>query len=161
MNNKTKSFTLSEMLVVLIITAIVVGLAFSILTLVRKQIKMLQTSAEETTVNELLESKLLIDFNKYSEISINDDNLIRFKNELDSTFYSIKDNYIISNKDTLANKLNQIDFYYKNRVVNFGKIDALKIILEPKKGILKPIFVYKNNDATELNELNLNGFQIR
>ena len=161
MNNKVKSFTLSEMLVVLVITAIVVGLAFSILTLVRKQIRILQTNAEETTKRELLESKFIIDFNKYSEISINDENLIKFKNELDSTFYTIKDNFIITNNDTIANKLNKIDFYYKNKIITIGRIDALKIVLEPKKGVYRTIFVYRKNDATELNEINLDGFQIR
>lgn len=161
MNNKVKSFTLSEMLVVLVITAIVVGLAFSILTLVRKQIRILQTNAEETTKRELLESKFIIDFNKYSEISINDENLIKFKNELDSTFYTIKDNFIITNNDTIAKKMNKIDFYYKNKIITIGRIDALKIVLEPKKGVYRAIFVYRKNDATELNEINLDGFQIR
>ncbi|TEB40727.1 hypothetical protein D0809_29130, partial [Flavobacterium circumlabens] len=35
---KVKSFTLSELLIVMIITAIVVGMAFSVLRLVQKQI---------------------------------------------------------------------------------------------------------------------------
>jgi len=157
MNTKTKSFTLSEMLVVLIITAIVVGLAFSVLTLVRKQIVILQTNAEETTKNELLENKLLVDFNKYSSIEVLNENLIQFKNEIDSTSYVILDTYIISNRDTLTSKLHQIDFYYKNKLVEKGRIDAIKVTLEPKKEILKPLFVYKTNDATELNEINLNG----
>lgn len=42
MNNKVKSFTLSELLVVMIITAIVVGMAFSVLRLVQKQIHTIQ-----------------------------------------------------------------------------------------------------------------------
>ncbi|WP_445456106.1 PulJ/GspJ family protein [Flavobacterium sp. HNIBRBA15423] len=158
MNTKTKSFTLSEMLIVLIITAIVVGLAFSVLSLVRKQIVILQTNAEETTKKELLENKLIVDFNRYSEIKIKEENLFQFKNEVDSVFYTIIDSYIIVNKDTLTNKLHHIDYYYKNALVKNGRIDALKVTLEPKKDVFKTLFIYKTNDATALNEINLNVF---
>lgn len=158
MNTKIKSFTLSEMLVVLIITAIVVGLAFSVLTLVRKQIVILQTNAAAATKRELLENKLVIDFNTYSDIKIIDKNLLQFKNEMDSTTYNIIDKLIVVKEDTLTSDLYQIAYYYKNVMVEKGRVDAVKITLEPKKEVFKSLFIYKTNDASELNEMNLNGF---
>ena len=61
MNKKLNSFTLSEMLVVLVITAIVVGLAFSVLSLVRKQVYRLQNDTDKRVQYDLLKNKLFID----------------------------------------------------------------------------------------------------
>ncbi|VXB36736.1 conserved hypothetical protein [Flavobacterium sp. 9AF] len=159
MNTKTKSFTLSEMLVVLIITAIVVGLAFSVLTLVRKQIFILQTNAEQTTKKELFEYKLNLDCNRYSEIKLLDDNTLLLKSEIDSVLYTFNIPLVVlNNQDTIATNLHEITYFYKNKLVNQGRIDAIKIMIEPKKGIFKPLFIYKTNDATELNDLQTNGF---
>ena len=43
-NKKIPAFTLSEVLIVLVITAIVIGIAFSVLTLVNKQYNAIRDS---------------------------------------------------------------------------------------------------------------------
>ncbi|HBI00707.1 MAG TPA: hypothetical protein DDY18_03685, partial [Flavobacterium sp.] len=63
MIKKVKSFTLSELIVVMIITVIVVGIAFSVLLLVKKQIKGIEKNYQKTTQLALFEEKFWRDFN--------------------------------------------------------------------------------------------------
>ena len=48
-------------------------------------------------------------------------------------------------------------FFYKNSQVEKGKIDAIKFIIEEKREVFKSIFVYKYNDATDINDIESNG----
>lgn len=157
MKTKIKSFTLSEMLVVLIITAIVVGMAFSVLTLVRKQVNILKLNSEEETEIELLKSKFFIDFNTFSEVNYIGNRQIFFKNEIDSLFYEINDNIVIVNQDTLTTKLQSIKAFYKNKIVIQGRIDAIEVEIEKNKKTKESIFIFKMNDTQEVNEINFNG----
>lgn len=157
MNKKLNSFTLSEMLVVLIITAIVVGLAFSVLSLVRKQVHKLQSDTDKRIQYDMLKSKLFIDFNKYPNAYLLGEDTFIFKSEIDSTIYTLTDNLIITNQDTLVKNVKEAQFFYKNNQVEKGKMDAIKLIIEEKKEVFKSIFVYKYNDATDINDIESNG----
>ena len=157
MNKKLNSFTLSEMLVVLIITAIVVGLAFSVLSIVRRQVHKLQSDTDQRVKYDMIKSKLFLDFNKYPNAYHSGDDTFLFKSEIDSTIYIIKDNQIVSNQDTLIKNVKEAQFFYKNSQVEKGKIDAIKFIIEEKREVFKSIFVYKYNDATDINDIESNG----
>jgi hypothetical protein len=154
MNKKLKSFTLSEMLVVLIITAIVVGLAFSVLSLIRKQVDNLQSNTDKKIQLDLVKNKLFFDFNKFSNAYIADKSSYIVRSDMDSSIYFFTENLLISdNDDTLIKNLNDVKFFYKGNEVVIGRIDAIKLVIEEKKDIFTSIFVYKYNDATELNDL--------
>lgn len=157
MNKKLNSFTLSEMLVVLIITAIVVGLAFSVLSIVRRQVHKLQSDTDQRVKYDMIKSKLFFDFNKYPNAYLSGDDTFLFKSEIDSTIYIIKDDQIVSNQDTLIKNVKEAQFFYKNSQVEKGKIDAIKFIIEEKREVFKSIFVYKYNDATDINDIESNG----
>ena len=157
MNKKLNSFTLSEMLVVLIITAIVVGLAFSVLSIVRRQVHKLQNDTDQRVQYDMLKSKLFLDFNKYPNAYLSGDDTFMFKSEIDSTIYTITDNLIITNQDTLVKNVKEAQFFYKNNQVEKGKMDAIKFIIEEKREVFKSIFVYKYNDATDINDIESNG----
>lgn len=158
MNKKIKSFTLSEMLVVLIITSIVVGIAFSVLNLVRKQVAKLQSETDKNIQYDLLKNRITFDFYKFNDICILDNNQILLKNEIDSSFYEFKDNLLIVKRDTLVENLKEVKFWHNNKEVNEGKIDAINLVIEEKKDVFRSVFVYKNNDATNCNDIDLNGF---
>ena len=158
MNKKLNSFTLSEMLVVLVITAIVVGLAFSVLSLVRKQVYRLQNDTDKRVQYDLLKNKLFIDLNKYPNTYLLKEDSFVCKSELDSIRYKCDDNFIIVESDTMMTNVKEIKFFYKNFEVVNGKIDAIRVMIEERKGIFKTIFVYKYNDATDTNDMELNGF---
>lgn len=158
MNKKLNSFTLSEMLVVLVITAIVVGLAFSVLSLVRKQVYRLQNDTDKRVQYDLLKNKLFIDLNKYPNTYLVKEDSFVCNSELDSIRYKYNDNFIIVESDTMMTNVKEIKFFYKNFEVVNGKIDAIRVMIEERKGIFKTIFVYKHNDATDTNDTELNGF---
>lgn len=158
MNKKIKSFTLSEMLVVLIITAIVVGIAFSVLSLVRKQVAKLQSDTDKNIQYDLLKNRVTFDFYKFNNIKVLDNNQILFKSEIDSSIYEFKDDLLIVKQDTIAKNLKEVKFWYNNSEVSIGKIDAVNLVIEETKGVFRSVFVYKNNDATNCNDIDLNGF---
>jgi competence protein ComGF len=146
--NKIKSFTLLELLVVMIITAIVVGMAFSVLRLVQKQIHVIETNFAKTSSLALFEQKLWQDFNELNTIQFNEDtNSLLMESEMDTVLYSFQENYILRNKDTIKLKLVANKLFFKGKEVKEGNIDALSI-----SGIAElpdyEIFVSKKNDVT-------------
>ena len=151
MNKKLKSFTISELLVVLIIASIVVGIAFSVLDLTRKEIQKNNQNKElEVKINQA-ELKLTIDINSFSKCSVNE-NYLYFKNEIDSIQYQILDGNLIVREDTLLSNIVDVTYFFKGNKINNVVFDALKLVIETKKDINSTVFVYKINDA--LNDLN-------
>jgi len=146
---KISAFTLSEMIVVLILTSIVVGLAFSVLTLVQKHMYGIQDNFNRNTELNKLEQSLYLDFNRYSEISydaINDE--LTFSSELNTLSYKFKKKRIIKDRDTFPIQLKGKTLFFDGEKTTGGKIDALK--LETSKVTRNQfLFVYKQNDATQ------------
>lgn len=146
---KIKSFTLSEMIVVLLLTIIVVGLAFSVLRLVQKQMGGMQKNYENGTEVNLLRQALSIDFATYPNSSYNDaTNTLRFENELGSKEYIFEAKWIIRQKDTFTLKLNSKAFYLDGMEYPSGQIDALQLETDKELGS-KVIFVHAENAADE------------
>lgn len=146
--NKIKSFTLLELLVVMIITAIIVGLAFSVLRLVQKQIYTIQTNFEKTNNLILFEQRLWQDFNELNTIQCNrEERSLLMESEIDTVRYAFKENYILRNKDTIRLKIILNKFLFEGKEVQKGNIDALMI-----SGKLElpnyQIFISKKNDIT-------------
>jgi competence protein ComGF len=148
MNNKVKSFTLSELLVVMIITAIVIGMAFSVLRLVQKQIHTIQKNYDKSTDLSLFEQRLWQDFNEFGQIQFdeNENNLI-LKSEIDTITYSFQNDFILRNNDTIKLKLVIDKILMEGKLIKNGNIDAMSISGEAELPKYK-IFVSKRNDLT-------------
>ena len=141
---KTPSFTLPELLVVMIITAIVVGMAFSVLRLVQNQIHAIQTNFEKTSTLALFEQKLWQDFNDKNEIHFNEEvrSLL-----MESVMDSFQENYILRNADTIKLKLQINKMFFNGKEVQGDTIDALSISGKAELPDYE-IFVSKKNDLT-------------
>ncbi len=149
MNNvrKLKAFTLSEMIVTLIVTIIVVGLAFSILNLVQKQMSGIEENFEQDTTYNLLRQSLWLDFRTYNDISYNAKNVsLTCENEVTSVTYVLEESFVIRNLDTLNTSIVDKIFYFDGNEVTSGPIDAIRLISKKEEGS-HVIFVYKNNAA--------------
>ncbi|MBC7410101.1 MAG: prepilin-type N-terminal cleavage/methylation domain-containing protein [Arcicella sp.] len=156
LKNKIKSFTLSEMLVVMIITAIVVGMAFSVLKLVQKQIHTIQKNFDKTSTLALFEQRLWLDFNEYNSIKLfQKQNNIRLESELDTIIYAFSDDFILRNTDTIKLKLSITKGMFQSQQVKEGVIDAIQISGESELPNYT-IFVSKKNDLTYF--MNQDGF---
>jgi len=153
-NARVKSFTLSEMLVVLIITAIVVGMAFSVLSLVQKQIQAIKKNFSTTTQLSLLEQRLWQDFNQHSTIECFENKII-LKSDRDTVTYSINATYSLRNTDTIHSKLTIEKLFDQGREVKSGFIDAISISAATELPDYS-IFVYSTPDATHF--MNQDGF---
>lgn len=140
-NQKIAAFTLTEILVVIVISAIVAGLAFSVLDIVQRNFLAIRNNFNQDIEKNQLKEKLAIDFHRYQQIEL-DRNLqrIRFKNPVDSTFYSYSNKTLITGQDTT--KTSAIEFYFDGNKVADGKVDALKLYFKPESFI----FIYKKND---------------
>ncbi len=136
------------MIIVLILTSIVVGMAFSVLNLVQRHMHSIQHNFKKTTELNKLEAVLNLDFNRYSKVSYNGlENEINFSSPIDSVSYQFYDNMIIKETDTfniqLQNKLFLID---GEKVLN-GKMDAIKLVTS-RDYQNQVLFIYKKNDAS-------------
>lgn len=146
--NKIKSFTLPELLVVMIITAIIVGMAFSVLRLVQKQIHTIQKNFDKTSNLVLFEQRLWQDFNEFSKVQFNSkENSLLLESEMDTVFYSFQEDFTLRNTDTLKLKLGIVKILFAGKEVKEGDIDAITISGEAELPDYA-MFVSKKNDVT-------------
>ena len=134
------------MMVAIVITILVVGMAFSILGLVQKQMTGIAFNLNKATQIDLLEQSLWLDFNRYEFARIANDELV-FKNEVDSVKYEIQKDIMIKGVDTFSIKIDEFEKFLDGKKINSGAIDAMKITAS-KESQSKTLFIYKNNDAT-------------
>ncbi len=148
-NKKINAFTLSEMIVVLILTSIVAGLAFSVLILVQKHMHTIKNNFTQGTELNKLEQSLWIDFNRHAKIEFNEKtDKLMFSTEMGSIEYTFGDEFIVKDKDTFNIEINKKTLFFDGNGTNNGIIDAMK--LETSKTFQnKHLFVFKQNDATQ------------
>ncbi|MEX0313717.1 MAG: type II secretion system protein J [Allomuricauda sp.] len=147
---KVKAFTLSEMLVVLLLTIIVVGLAFSILGLVQKQMFGIQENYEHKTAGNLLRQSMWVDFNLHSQVFFDQKTgSIELNNEMESRYYRFYDGYITRDLDTFYTDFKPGKLYFEGNEVFDGTIDALELLTDGEEENSKRIFVYKKNTAAD------------
>jgi len=151
--NKIKAFTLSEMIVVLLITTIVVGMAFAVLNLVQQQMQGIQNNYEKNTGLNLLRQSLWIDFNQFEYARYDSKNgVLHFSNEIDNNTYRLEEELIIKERDTFRIKWESQTFYFENTEQSNGRIDALDFRTTKEYGG-RQVFVYRNNSAnTYMNQ---------
>ncbi|WP_282160863.1 PulJ/GspJ family protein [Ulvibacterium marinum] len=145
---KIRAFTLSEMIVVLLITTMVVGMAFSVLRLVQNQMNGITGNYERNTEFNLLRQSLWIDFNKHDRIYYNENNReLQFVNEMGGQTYRFEEDFITKDIDTFRIKWEARRFLFENRDISLGEIDAIHFQTTKASGN-RSLFVYKNNSAT-------------
>ena len=150
MQNKVKSFTLAELLVVMIITAIVVGMAFSVLQMIQRQIHIINKSLNKSANLSLFEQKIWQDFNEFNYLEFDrKDNTLAMKSEIDSVLYYFDEEYVMRNKDTIKLKLAIEMTFFQGAEIVEGEIDAVSISGEKEFPEYK-MFISKKNDATLL-----------
>lgn len=149
MKTKVQAFTLNEMVIVMIISTIVIGLAFTVLSLVQRHMWSIQQNFSLNTEFNRLEQALWIDTNNYNTINYNETNhALTFKTAIDSTIYQFKPDYVLKDRDTFNIIIEQQIFFFNGNEVSKGKVDALQLEL-PKKFKDQSIFVFKQNDASQ------------
>jgi len=157
-HNKVHAFTLSELSIVLLLSSVVVGLAFTVLGLVQKQMGAIQANFNQTLQVTTLETELWLNFNKYPNISYNSaTQTMVLKNELDSVTYTFSESYMIKERDTLSVPIKRKQFYFDGIEVTSNSIDAMKLTTT-NAFQQRTLFVYVKNDATVyMNTINVSN----
>ncbi len=130
------------------ITAIVIGIAFSILSIVQKNMFVIQNNYNQAAKFNTLKQSLWIDFHKYTDVRYDNKNeRLIFSSEVDSASYQLNMKEIISERDTFNLQIAKKTLFFNGNPVNQGNVDAIKIELT-KEFQSKTLFVFKTNDAT-------------
>ena len=143
---KLSAFTLSEMLVVLIITVIVVGLAFSILNLVQKQMSTIQDGFAENGDRNRLKHALWRDFGTYSRIYYQEtSNQLICESPTEKVTYEFQQNLVVRALDSFRIGKHTPACFFLGKSQTSGEVDALEIRTFESGN--NSLFVYKTNTA--------------
>ena len=144
---KLKAFTLSELLVVMLLTVIVVGLAFAVLNLIQKQMHLTQNNYRANTELDLLKQALWTDFRSHSQgFYYAEQQRLSLSNAIHTVDYRFVDDYVVRQQDTFQISLAQRKLFYLGEEVASGKVDALELLTAKGRGE-KLVFVYREQDA--------------
>lgn len=143
---KINAFTLTEVMVVLVISSIVISLAFMILSLVQKQMESIHKNINFRSETMFFERVLWHDFNSYSMSYDVKNDVLLGKRALDSISYVFYDEYLIRNSDTIFVPIQNKLFYIDGAEVVEGGIDAVKFTTS-KKVIERDVFIFKDKAA--------------
>ncbi|MEO1548758.1 MAG: type II secretion system protein [Bacteroidota bacterium] len=147
-NQKIKAFTLSEMLVVLLITTIVVSMAFMVLRLVQQQMHAIQDNYAVSHQIHDIKQRLWMDFNRNDAIWFDaKTNQLLLNNPVRPQTYRFEDTRTIVENDTLSITIAKKQFYLFGAEVQNGPVDAMKLVIANGKRNHE-VFVRKENAAT-------------
>lgn len=144
---KIESFTLSELVVVMAISIIVVGLAYSAINLLTKNVYVIQNNYSQVTDIQLFEQQLAIDFNTYPKTSYSKfSEKLSFSSPIDSIIYLFESEYVLRNTDTIWIEAKEKELFFKGEIVEKGSVDAIKIIGSNELQN-KGFFIFRRNDG--------------
>lgn len=146
--SKIQAFTLSEMLVVLLITTLVVGLSYSVLNLVQQQMNGMGDHYDKKAEMNRLKQALWLDFNLCDRVYIQDRNSqLVFDAPTRNGSYVFLQDRIIRQQDTFYIGNYGKQFYFENSSVTIGELDAILLNSELETQNSE-LFIYKSNSAT-------------
>ncbi|WP_062053727.1 prepilin-type N-terminal cleavage/methylation domain-containing protein [Aquimarina longa] len=147
-NYKIKAFTLTELMVVIVISTIVVGLAFSVLRIVQNNMRSISKNYESREQIQSLETALTIDFNRFTSIQWDPSkNVLTASSPIEERVYQIFNDSIITNMESYIVAVKEKKFYFEGTPVNSGAIDAMKLTFDNTRELHR-LFVFKYNDPT-------------
>ncbi len=147
-SQKIKAFTLTEMMVVIVISAVVIGLAFTILNIVQKNMRSIENNYQHQSEIQSLEVAMTIDFNRYPKAQWNsEENKLTLSSPIEKRIYMFSADSISNDLETYVLKTKNLTYYFEGKEVTSGSIDAIKLTFDNTTDLHR-IFVYKYNDPT-------------
>ena len=143
---KLPSFTLSELLVVLVISSLVISLSFLALNNVQKQVRNVTKTFDKQHRVAKLERLLRSDLNRYNGFYNATGSVLQLKNTTDSLSYHFTDSTVVRGKEVIPLQINQIMFFLDGVAVPSGAVDAIEGVFSDTF-FQGGFFVYKRKDA--------------
>lgn len=150
---KFKSFTIAEMLVVMILTAIVISIAMLVLNLVQSELVGIQQNFKNNTELRTLEQTLWLDFNRNEILVDAKSNQLICISPLDTVMYKFTEKYVLRNNDTLKLIIEEKKLFI-DQDSSLTCADAIELKLS-KEFQGKQLFIFKTKDASYY--MNKNG----
>jgi prepilin-type N-terminal cleavage/methylation domain-containing protein len=150
---KLKAFTLTEMLVVLVVATIVISMAFLVLNMVRKQVISIQNNYQKKQEVQLFETTFSRDFNARSAFYHEQLNVLVLKNSKDIISYIFLQNAIVREKDTFQIQVANKKLFLDGIQVKEKTIDAIEINLSDQFAN-RQLFIHRTKDATYYLNIN-------
>ncbi len=148
MNRKIKAFTLTEVMVVLVISAIVAGLAFSVLGIVQNNMRSIEDNYQHQSEIQSLEVALTIDFNNYTMANWDSEKeQLALHSPIDQKSYQFLRDSIVSGVKSYYIKTKSKSFYFEGEQINSGRIDAVKLTFDKTTDVHR-VFIFKHNDPS-------------
>lgn len=144
---KLKAFTLAEMIVVLVVASIVIAMGFSVLSMVRKQVQLIQSNYRKKQELQFFETTFTRDFNTRNMFYYKKQKRFILKNTKDSISYTFFDQYIIREKDTFNIEVINKKLFLDGLEVYENGIDAIEINLSEQFSN-KQLFIQKTKDPS-------------
>lgn len=144
---KLKAFTLAEMLVVLVVSSLVVSMAFLVLNMVRKQVISIQKNNHKKQEVQSFDARFYSDFNTHSVFYDESSDVFRLKNTKEMITYTFLDKFIVRETDTFFIEVVDKKLFLEGTEVKQQTIDAIEIHLSPQFAN-KQLFVQKTKDAS-------------
>ena len=144
---KLSAFTIAELLVVLVISAIAIGIAMLVLNLVQTQVRTISSNYNKQTEMRILEKTLWRDLNTHRLFYDPVKQQLECISEKDTIIYSFTANYTTRNTDTLKVPVYKTIPYIEGTVATTAtQIDAIELQLK-KEQTQKKIFISTTKDA--------------
>jgi prepilin-type N-terminal cleavage/methylation domain-containing protein len=144
---KINAFTLSEMLVVLVVSSILISMAFVAVSMVQKQVYLIQKNLSKKQQLLFFEATLLRDFNTHRVFFIKEENSLLLKSGKDSISYTFFDDFVIRGTDTIKISFENKTLFLDGAMVTDGEIDAIALNLLSSYANAQ-LFLQKTKGAT-------------
>lgn len=145
--NKLPAFTLSELLIVMVISSIVISMAFLVLSMVQKQVSVIQRNMRDQQKIQFLERLLWKDFNQYQIRFNNTTQTLECANLQDTIHYLFTNRAVIRENDTIMIALTNKKLFLDGQEVQKGFVDGIELQTTQSYSNRK-LFVYKPKDAS-------------
>ena len=151
MSNKLNSFTILEALLSMLILSIIIGLTYSLFTLLNKQMSLFEKENTQVIQYNLFNNTILYDADKAIDYAFNND-VLRLE-YYDNTIinYNIKKHYILREKKDQIDTLNVdvIAFDFLERLNNKGE---LKLTVKLLNDTFETHYFLNKNHSETINE---------
>jgi competence protein ComGC len=143
---KLKAFTLGEMIVVTVVASIVIAMGVLVLSMLKKQVRIIQNTYHQKTAVQFFEATFIRDFNARNAYYDEQKNRISLKNSENSISYTFLDDFIIREKDTFPIKIMTKKLFLEGLETKGKCIDAIEINLSEEFSN-KQLFIQQIKDA--------------
>lgn len=148
LNNKIQAFTLTEIAIVIVISTIVAGLAFSVIRIIQKNTSAISENYNKRTIINSLELALKIDFNTFNKITWDEKKQeLTLNSPIKEKKYTFYNDSVINNRQSYKIKVFKKSFFFKGKEIFANEIDALKMEFDTLKRP-QSFFIFKLNDLT-------------